>query len=427
LSINPPPFPEAALRGLLGAVAGSWLGESRAAEASAGDEPPRFYVDGFAGAEFRFGTGVARGEGCVTRASEVVAVLGLHQPPAADAPALLFADEDPAHLQRIYCSLEEQVGGERVRSGEAPPPLLAGEVALVESPFVPLAAELARRTAQGESFVWLAPPAARELPWDALLPFLRQPRTTLLLRLPHSDFLKQARHTSPLADLPGFARRMVEGCSALLGDPRHSWLASWRADAAPAEESLGRVAASLAERLRSACGERLVRPVRLSTREGACVWLFLITPHPAVALALNAAAHTHGLVQGDQEPHSVDEQPVSAEDGAPLDLFTLPPAAEAPNLASIPRRPAAGEVAGELLRRFGRHRVAWVDVLHAFAASDITLDELRRGLERLRRRGEAEYRGRLGEGAEITFGEARPDPPRRGRPSASHDLFEAAE
>jgi hypothetical protein len=532
-----PSFPEAALRAVLAGVVAAW---ARSGVSSAGDEPRRWYVDAFAGAEFAFGAGVARGAGDETRAAAALRAL------EGDVTAVLV-DEDPAYLQRIYAELEDAVGGERLRGTRDLASLAPGEVTLVESPFAAVSGDVARVTGDGRAFAFLAPPTARALTWDAIRPLASAADATLLVRLPFSDFEKQSRHTGPVADLPGFAKRIVEGCSALLGDARHAWLPAFREAAATggASAAMSCVVERFSALLADAAPGRIVKPMMLETGDGACAWLFLVTADPAVAMAANAAVRAAGLrdraAAADPLPMSVDagedrsgdrgspatsapagdepeiaakatgpkkrgrpkrspagpaaaseatpaaaDQPEdlasraeSVSDAAPsvadgtsgepgasnhsraasppsppspasttkrppppprpasrapvaeaLDLFPIEP----PEQEILDRhRPDAAAIAATLEDRFRGRTVAWQDVLRAFAATDITPDELKKALALLRRGGRAIYRALKANGDEIDFpAEPAAPPPKPARPrrrSAATDggLFEDEE
>ena len=181
------------------------------------------YVDAFAGAELQFGGGVRREAWEPTRAETALRALDEACAGPAPRPVALFVEEDPAHLQRIYAELED-LAGERLRATRDYASLAPGQASLVEAPFASVADEVARFAAGARAFAWLAPATARALPWTALRPLLALPHATLLIRFPHTDFEKQSRHAGPLADLPGFARSIVEGCSAFLADEKHAWL-----------------------------------------------------------------------------------------------------------------------------------------------------------------------------------------------------------
>ena len=288
VTATPPVFPEADLRAVLAAVVAAWAGRSPADDVRfAGGAPRRLYVDAFAGAELQFGTGVRREPGEPTRADAAVRALDGACAESAPRPAALFVEEDPAHLQRIYGELEDAIGGERLRATRDFASLGEGEASLVEAPFASVVAEVARFASGADSFFWLAPATARALPWEALEALLAVPDATLLVRFPHADFEKQARHAGPVADLPGFARRLVEGCSSLLGDAKHAWLPAWRADA---KEGMDRAMAGVLERFQAllvgAAGERRVSPVALAAADGARTWCFLVASAAAVARAV---------------------------------------------------------------------------------------------------------------------------------------------
>jgi len=289
VNATPPPFPEANLRAVLAAAVAAWAGRPLADDArSAGGAPRRLYVDAFAGAELQFGTGVRREPGEPTRADAAVRTLDGACAELAPRPVALFVEEDPAHLQRIYGELEDAIGGERLRATRDFASLAEGEASLVEAPFASVAAEVARFASGADSFFWLAPATARALPWDAIEALLAIPGATLLIRFPQADFAKQASHVGPIADLPGFARRIVEGCSSLLADPKHAWLPTWRADA---REAMGAAMAGVLERfqalLADAARGRMVRPVALRAEDGARTWCFLVTSDAAVVRSVD--------------------------------------------------------------------------------------------------------------------------------------------
>jgi hypothetical protein len=343
----PPAFPEAALRAVLAGTVAAWAAAQSAAAdpPSAEDEPRRFYLDAFAGAEFQFGTGVARSGDEETRAA--AAFRALESAGLASATAV-FAEEDPAHLGRIYAELEDAAGGERLRATRDLPSLAPGEISLVEMPFAAVADEVARHAAGARTFAFFAPPAARSLPWAALRPLVALPDATVLVRLPHSDWEKQSRHNSPLADLPGFVRRIVEGCSAMLDDARHGWLAAWRAEASARDPAAAM--AGVAERFRAllqgVAGERILKPMELEAADGARTWLFLVTPDPAVALAANAAVRAARLTdRAAAATAAIAAAPVAA----PAEPAPRAPSAPAPkqDAAPAPKPDAATVSSGD--------------------------------------------------------------------------------
>ncbi|HET7232370.1 MAG TPA: hypothetical protein VFJ16_20350 [Longimicrobium sp.] len=327
-----PPFPEAALRAVLAGTVAAWAGAGQPQAPSAEGEPRRLYLDAFAGAEFQFGTGVGRSGDEETRAA--AAFRALDQAGLAPPPIAVFAEEDPAHLGRIYAELEDSAGGERLRATRDLASLQAGEISLLEAAFTSAAGDVARYAAGARAFALLAPPAARALPWDALRQLASLPDATVLIRLPHSDFEKQSRHTGSLADLPAFARRIVEGCSAMLDDPKHAWLPAWRAEASARGQAAA--LAGVLERFRALLdgisAGRILKPMELEAADGARTWLFLLTPDPAVALAANAAVRAAKLAD-----RAAAANPISAPN---------PPRPASPAAPSATRAPAAAPAAG---------------------------------------------------------------------------------
>jgi hypothetical protein len=442
-------------------------------------------VDAFAGAEFQFGTGVARAAEDETRAAAALAALDGVGTNAPLAPPVIsaFVEEDPAHLGRIYAALEDTAGGERLRAVREMDSLQPGEASLVEAPFASVAAEVARFAARAHTFALLAPPAARALPWEALRPLAAIPSSTLLIRIPAADFEKQSRHTSPLADLPGFARRIVEGCSAFLGDAKHAWLPAWRTTAS----AIGPQAAmdGILERFRAlldgVAGGRLVKPLELESADGARTYLFLVTPDSAVALAANAAVREAGMMdraassapipaapvpapapaseeappparpvrrapkaaapqQAAPQQAAPQQQPVAEAPAVPIEPIRSapasgPPADEwldlfpeqlpAPEPAP-PARPDAAALAVALEGRFGGGTVPWREILRAFAATDVTPAELKQALAVLRRGGRAVYKALKSDDDAIAFPTepgVREKPKRRKKMEGDAGLF----
>jgi three-Cys-motif partner protein len=286
---SPAGFPESALRAVLAGCVSAWARSAAPAGAEGGDPPRLLYVDGFAGAELAFGTGVARAAEEETRAA--AAIRALDAAAGAAAANALFVEEDPAHLQRVYADLERVAGGERLRATRDLGSLEPGEASLLETDFRDAATEVARFCDGARALFLLAPPTARKLPWEILRPLAARADVDLLIRFPHLDWEKQSRFVGgPLADIPAFARRIVEGASAMLGDAKHEWISSWRAaaqDGIPAalDDVLGR----FRRLLESAVPNRIVEPAALEAG-GATAYLFLVTSDPALALAFTTAA-----------------------------------------------------------------------------------------------------------------------------------------
>jgi three-Cys-motif partner protein len=504
-----PPFPEAALRAVLARAVAAWA-ESAAERPeppadSAGDAPRRVYVDAFAGAEMQFGSGVLRTADEPVRAAAAVSALDAAVQSARPAPraAAVLVEEDPEHLRRVYAELEEAAGGERLRATRDLASLAPGEVSLVEADFAAVAAEVFRFAADARALFLFAPPTARRLPWSVVLGALSLPGADVLVRIPASDWEKQARHTGPIADLPGFAQRIVAGCSAFLDDAKHAWLPAFRT--AFSGDGFRAAMDGVAERYRAlvegAAAGRIVKPLALETADGAPCWLVLATADPALALAMNAAVRAADRAAGltdraaalappaEASPRNPGEAPaaapgagtassatdrggrgrishrrsadaVSAEPaaradanqperasaGRPAEVVGAPPTdpetggAPQPTAASEtyevldlfpedlqqpepapPARPDAAAVGARVEARFAGRTVAWRDVLRAFAASDVTPDELRKALAHLKRTGRAAFRALKTDDAEITFpaepAPPKPKPPRTRKPA----------
>jgi hypothetical protein len=99
-----------------------------------------------------------------------------------------------------------------------------------------------------------------------------------------------------------------------------------------------------------------------------------------------------------------------------LDLFPLDlPEQEILSL----HRPDATAIASTIQDRFRGRRVAWQDVLRAFAATDVTADEVKKALALLRRGGRAVYKTLKGNGDEIDFpADPGPEPKPKSRTKA---------
>lgn len=411
----PPPAPDAALHPVLAAFAGAWARD--AARAAAEDEPPRriVYVDAFAGAEYSFGVGDPGRQGPSRAVAGVCAVLDA----APELASAVVVEEDPALLARFRAELEGIGWGHRVRDGGDP---AAGEVGLVEADFRNVADVVLAFPERARALLWMAPPSARRLPWSLIEAVLGDPGIDLLLRFPHADFEKQGTFSGPLADLPPFAKRIVEGCSALLGDARHEWVFGWRA--AEREDGAARALEGVLERFRArlekAAEGRVLKGARVAAGEdAAAAHLFLVASEPAAALALNAAVQGAGL----EDRAASVLLPVSLEPPDPppaqvLDLFGTAPEPE-------PSRRADPAAAAELLA--GRHRgqtLPFRELLAGLTDSDLTPAEVRGALALLKKEGRAVFRSLAQPDAVVIFPEEPVvrTPRRRGRREVP-DLF----
>lgn len=272
-----------------GGYAARWArGAARAHDA---DAPAPWLVDGFAGADLQ--RAALRGTPAQAPAAAFVR--------AADeafggAARVVLVEEDPGLLARLEEELRAAgLDDDRLRRASGPADADAGDVALIESSFASVAARLAGEVADAPALVRLAPLSARALPWGTLELLADLSGADLLLRFPGEDFARAGRFTGPLADFPPHLRRVVEGCSAFLGDERHGWLMEWRAAlrAGGEEAALAEAVERLRARLGNGGGARTARAARLESAGGA-VHLLLSTPHPEHALELNGAVMDGG-------------------------------------------------------------------------------------------------------------------------------------
>ena len=416
----PPPAPDAALHPVLAAFAGAWARDAARAQADDAGAPRRLvYVDAFAGAEYSFGVGDPGRQGPSRAVAAARAVLDA----APELASAVLVEEDPALLARFRAELEGMGWGDRVRDAGDPGP---GEVGLVEADFRNVADVVLALPESVRALLWMAPPSARRVPWALIEAVLGDPAIDLLLRFPHADFEKQAKFSGPLADLPPFARRIVEGCSSLLGDARHEWVFGWRA--AEREGGVGRALEGVLERFRTrlerAAEGRVLKGARVAAGEDAvAAHLFLVTSEPSAALALNAAVQGAGLEDRAASvllaPSTEPAEPPPAE---VLDLFG------APDAVPEPSRRADPAAAAELLA--GRHRgqtLAFREVLAGLTDSDLTPDEVRGALALLKKEGRAVFRSLAQPEAVVTFPEEavvrQPRPRGKRQVPGAGDLF----
>ena len=417
----PPPSLDAALHPVLAAFAGAWARDAaRAMARDEEDEGPRriVYLDAFAGAEYVFGVGDPGRQGPSRAVAGVRAVLEA----APEHARAVLVEEDPGLLARLRAELEAAGWGGRIHATDDPSGLGPGEIALVEADFRNVADVLLALPEPTRALLWMAPPSARRLPWPLLEAVLGDAGTDLLLRFPHTDYEKQGKFSGPLADLPPFAKRIVEGCSALLGDARHEWVFAWRA--AEREGEAGRALEGVVERFRTrlerAAEGRVLKGARVAPAEDAsAAHLFLVASEPAAALALNAAVQGAGLA----DRAAAVLLPPSTEPPDPppaLDLFGAADAAPEPT-----RRPDPAAAAVLLAERHRGQSISFRDVLAGLTDSDLTPDEVRGALGVLRKEGRAVYRSLAHPDAVVIF----PEEPvvraqRRRRQSEEPDLFE---
>ncbi|HEX2081715.1 MAG TPA: hypothetical protein VHG08_28685 [Longimicrobium sp.] len=324
MTAHPPPDADTLASALAGRYAGRWA--RRVVRRAEGDGVPApWFVDGFAGADLQR----AALRSVSIQPAAVAAVQALDA--ATDGGArVVLVEEDPGLVARLVEELHAPGAGARVRMTADPATAAPGDVTIVEAPFAAVAARLAERIGDEPALVRLAPLTARVLPWPALQAVAALGSTDLLFRVPHEDFAKQARFTGPLADLPPHLRRVVEGCSAMLADSRHGWIAAWReaARGGGPDAALGAMVDRLHDLLIDAGDERHVHISRIEGAPGP-VHLLLSTPDPGRTLESD---------DGDDDDAFLDD--VTADDVTADD-----PAADDPAADDLPvlAEPSAAE------------------------------------------------------------------------------------
>jgi hypothetical protein len=410
------PDPELLSCAIAGGYAGRWArAQVRRAEpeGEALEPSSTWFVDAFAGADLQR----AAIRGAAVEAGGIASVRAMAD--TVDRIRVVLADEDPGLLVRLEDELERLGMAGRVRRTRDVASIAPGEIGLVESSFVALSAGLVDAMGDSAALVRLAPLSARALPWTALQPIASRAETELLLRFPAEDFHKQARVTGPIADFPPNIRRLVEGCSALLGDGRHGWLGAWRDTVRRdgADAALDAVVDRYGELIVTAGEGRIGRVQRLGSGAES-IHLLLSTFNPAHVLELNGAIADGGADPLPPVIHAVDPEPEPelevVEAPIALDLFPVPPSPVEPK----PRGPDLRAVADELHARHRGSLVTYPDLLATLADSGLTPEQVREALSILKREGRAAYRSLDAADAEIDFllEPAAPAPPRKRKP-----------
>ena len=441
MTAPPAPDAESLSCAIAGRYAGRWarsIGRLQAEDDDAPGLAASWFVDVFAGADLqRAALRAAPVQPAAVAAVAAVQALGA-------ATRVVLIEEDPGLIARLRDALAGIGAGDRVRADADPADAEPGEIVIVEAPFTRIGASLARRIGGEPALVRLAPLAARSLPWNALEPFARLAAADVLLRVPLEDFGKQARFTGPLADLPPHIRRVVEGCSALLDDPRHGWISAWRQAwrAGGDDAAFGIIVERMQALLAGVDEERTTRALAVAG-SGTSVHLLLSTPHAAHALELDGASEEReaapkpkkrsprAAAAAQPEPTtatepvdepaeapaapapaaSAAEPPAPAPSAPVLELFTLSPQPEPP------RTPDLAAVADELHARHVGAKVPVPELLAGLADSELTPEEVQGALALLKRAGRAAYRSLDAESAEVEFlAEPRLSTPRPRKP-----------
>lgn len=457
---------EALACALVARYAGRWarsVARSASGDDDAAEPAALWFIDGFAGADLQR----AALRGTSVKPAATLAVQALDEA-AAGRARIVLTEEDPGLIARLGEELKAIGAGDRVRASSDPASAAPGEIVLVEAGFASHAHRLAQGIGGEPALVRLAPLAARALPWTALQPFASLASADVLLRFPREDFEKQARFTSPLADLPPHVRRVVEGCSQFLGDARHGWLLAWR----QAQRSGGpdTAVAAVVERMQamlaSEDAERFTHTLRIEGK-GDPAHLLLSSSSAEHPLELNgaladggakpkptpkrkaaASAKPEASTEREAPPTAAPEAPspeaasvaVPAEAAAPpssvappapeeppsqaaadepaavLDLFAL----DAPAPEPEPRGPDLAAFGDELYARHAGTRVPVRELLASVAESGLAPDQVRAALASLKRAARVSYRSLDAEGAEVEFlAEPRVTAPRPRKPRKS--------
>jgi three-Cys-motif partner protein len=384
------------------------------------------YVDAFACSALA-GPLATRGQSC---ARALAAVSALAEAVASEGGPrhplhlrVVLVEEDPAHVQAIREALE--AAGTPVREMRGLESAAPGEVALVEADFADVAEDVARLASSAtDALCLLAPPSPRRLPWGLVRTLAESGDAELLVAFPHADLHKQARFGgTPLADLPAYARRIVDGYSALMGDARHEWLGVWR----EAERTAGPAAAEqrildrYRDRLRTIGPGRTVRPFALhppaasedaaasgdagasgDAEPAALLHLFQLAPDPARTLAMNGvlrAASVHDSAP-DRAGTRAARIPRPAAESEVLELFSadvVAPPAAAPQPVDV------AAVADVVAARFAGRTVPFRAILIALADTDLVADEVRGAMAVLKRSGRAVFRSLADDTAAVIF------------------------
>lgn len=327
---------------IVGRYAGRWA--QGLARPEGGAPSALWFVDGFAGADLQR----AAMRGASVQPPAVAAIQALPQ-----TARIVLVEEDPGLISRLCDDLDGIDAIERIRVTADPASTEPGEIALVEAPFARVATPLASGIGDDPALVRLAPLAARTLPWAAVEPLIDLAATDVLLRVPLEDFAKQARFNGPLADLPPHIRRVVEGCSALLSDPRHGWITAWRQAqrAGGMDAALSAIVARMQALLGGTDEERTAHALA-AEGAGGPVHLLLSTPFAAHAEELAASVSdgaaakpkrsTASKTAAPAEESPVSEPPPAAAEPADDDDVAAKPK-RAGRKAKAPDAPVTGE------------------------------------------------------------------------------------
>lgn len=341
-------------------------------------------LDPFAGADYD------AGRERVPLGVEAGARMARHPRPAGGAQLRLL-DADPVKVEW----LRGAAGALPHPTPDAPLPLLAVEEG---GP-----GDLPPIDPATTALMVLDPPSAGALPLDRVAGWLGEGKTELLLRLPTADLHRLSRYRGfRIADLPPHGRRLVEGISAWLGDPRGEWVLEWgRLATDPEPVAVAAVVSLYLDRL----GAHGVDVHRVEVpREAGPETLLLVTRRGAAPLLLNRAVHDlreEGLLaRPDETGEWVRYEPVEE-----ISLFPMGAAASTPHgcrrVLDLPR------LAHALAERFAGRTLSLDELSRAAASGGIFAEELRHALVELRREGRALFRSLGAPDAAVAFPRGR--------------------
>lgn len=273
---------------------------------------------------------------------------------------------------------------------------------VVEAPFAEAISIIAERAERlPNALVCLDPPTPRHLTLDAIHALATLPSVDLWMRFPHEDLQKLVRFRStPVADLPPYVHRIVEGYGRLLGDPRGSWLTEWRP--VEAEQGSGAGAKTIARRFRRCLGSaaegKVLKTMELDLPDTGSLHLACVASDPRRLLALNAAVEElelDGFVCWAGERFRREPPPPLAE---ALELFAVEAAP-----AAMRRQLDDTALAQVIAARFLGQRLSWGEVLRGLVDTDVLPDDPVRAIGALRRSGRAAYRTLRDMSAEVSF------------------------
>lgn len=387
-------------RELLRRFAVAWAADAlrggRPPSDASGPDPAILLVDPFAGADYPIAEpeaplGIAVAE----------RLLALKNP--GDRPEgvrVLLGDEDPHKVQWLTAAGQRAgLGDVLATAEEADEDARSGPVLVREGSAREWTAAPRALAAACQALVVLDPPSAAELPWETTASLVAQRRAEVLIHVPTAELRRLARFpATPLADLPPYGKRAVDGLSRFLGDRRHSWFLDWRAGAE--EELEERVVTAFRRRLEAEVGETVCR-VTVPAGEAESFDLLLVRAAGWRALRIDELlfeARCEGTLPWPGESPAW----IRYERSADLQLF-----GDAFGGARRERHVDRVLVAHTLAERFSGRTLRLDLLLRSLAGQGLFPDDVRRALGDLRKDGRALFRSLAAEDCEIAFPSTR--------------------